>query len=157
ADTYKVKYDFYGDINKIAEEFHDSLGYTTKEKLIDDYKKSFPILARCKNELPMSVFYHTFDKLIFDKKLLMSIGTFAVDSPKIIVSDISHSKNTWCTIELKDTVPGKWSAFKKLDGKKIKELIELGVDVFRINFSHGDYTEHTQIIKKNSANFNTTQ
>ncbi|KIM03177.1 MAG: pyruvate kinase [Sulfurovum sp. AS07-7] len=32
--------------------------------------------------------------------------------------------------------------------KKIKELIELGVDVFRINFSHGDYTEHTQIIKK---------
>ncbi|MBD3795306.1 MAG: hypothetical protein IE881_05135 [Epsilonproteobacteria bacterium] len=41
--------------------------------------------------------------------------------------------------------------------QKIKELIELGVDVFRINFSHGDYTEHTQIIKKNSANFNTTQ
>lgn len=32
--------------------------------------------------------------------------------------------------------------------QKIKELIELGVDVFRINFSHGDYTEHTQIIKK---------
>lgn len=34
------------------------------------------------------------------------------------------------------------------DSKTIRQLMEAGVDVFRLNFSHGDYAEYADIIRK---------
>ena len=33
------------------------------------------------------------------------------------------------------------------DKQMINKFIELGVDVFRLNFSHGDYKDYTELIK----------